>query len=171
MNRTIKIILVIVICVATLGLILTIDDNRKEIKDVYTNNNLNVLPQDQFNSVLQEQVTHVKKSVSSVTSLRTVNTKTDKLVLQKKIDLAIKVIDNAINTINSINPAATQKDATTNTLVNLNGLKYNLNNLYTASQQDNFVNYGDEKIDNIYVNINNYYDAVDDYIGFYDEVK
>ena len=113
----------------------------------------------------------MKKSVSSVTSLRTVNTKTDKLVLQKKIDLAIKVIDNAINTINSINPAATQKDATTNTLVNLNGLKYNLNNLYTASQQDNFVNYGDEKIDNIYVNINNYYDAVDDYIGFYDEVK
>lgn len=171
MNRTIKIILVIVICVATLGLILTIDDNRKEIKDVYTNNNLNVLPQDQFNSVLQEQVTYVKKSVSSVTSLRTVNTKTDKLVLQKKIDLAIKVIDNAINTINSINPAATQKNAATNTLINLNGLKYNLSNLYTASQQDNFVNYGDEKIDNIYVNINNYYDAVDDYIGFYDEVK
>lgn len=171
MNKGIKIILIVTIVTAIIGLGLTIDSHRNEIKDTYTNNNLNVLPQDQFNSVLQDQITHVKKSVSSVTSLRTVNTKTDKLVLQDKIQVAIKSIDSAIETINSINPAETQKDAATNTLVNLNGLKYNLNALYTASQQDNFVNYGDENIDKIYVNINNYYDSVDDYIGFYDEIK
>lgn len=165
-----SIVITSLVGVGVLGLGLTVYENKKDIHDTL-NSTIEVNPQNQFNMRIQGEITPIKELTLGTIQMRKVNSQVDRLAFQNKIKDADIAIDRAITNINNLKVSPNQQLAKESTVIALNKLKYTLGLLNSASQKEDFKVNGNETVDNIFRDLSNCYEQIDDAVGLAEGVR